>query len=57
MKTENKKIKSKFNNDVYFLVENSPIKIIDGQQFIQVKKNLNDKESFFMLKENMEYIK
>lgn len=52
-----RKVKSKFNNDEYYLVKDSPIKEIDGKQFVQVKKKITDKNYFLMNKENLEIIK
>lgn len=48
------KVKSIFNNDYYYSSPSFPSKEIDGQLFIGVKKNRNDKETFFMRKENLE---
>lgn len=52
-----KKVKSKFNNDEYFMLKDSPIKEIDGNEFVQVKKKITDKSYFLMNKENLEIIR
>lgn len=51
-----KKVKSLFNGDLYFTSENFPSKIIDGKEFIGVKKNATDKTIHYMMKENLEYV-
>lgn len=48
------RVRSKVNQDVYYSSKDFPSKEIDGQIFIGVKKNENDKQIFFMKKENME---
>jgi len=48
------KVKSIFNNDFYYSSESFPTKIIDGEVFIGVKKNINDSQTFFMKKDNLE---
>lgn len=48
------RVRSKINQDVYFTSKDFPTKEIDGQVFIGVRKNANDKQIFFMKKENME---
>lgn len=48
------KVRSKINQDIYFTSKDMPVKEIDGQIFIGVKKREKDDSIFFMKKENME---
>lgn len=50
------KVKSIINNDTYFTSENFPTKYIDGKEFIGVKKSESDKQIYYMMKENVEYM-
>lgn len=51
------KIRSKINQDEYYSSKSFPEKVIDGEVFIGVKKNISDKNIFYMRKENMEVVK
>lgn len=50
------KVRSKINNVVYYTSKDFPSKIIDGNDFIGVKKSEKDNQIFYMKKDSMEII-
>jgi hypothetical protein len=50
------RVRSKVNNVIYYTSKDFPSKIIDGNDFIGVKKSEKDKQIFFMKKDSMELI-
>lgn len=50
------RVKSKFNSDEYYYCKDFPTKIIDGQDFVGVKRNKSDREVFYMKKGNIQVI-
>lgn len=49
-------VESLFNQDRYYAAEHLPTKTIDGKLYISVKKNPGDRQTFWMLKENLKYV-
>ena len=50
------RVRSKINNVVYYTAKDFPSKVIDGTDFIGVKKSEKDKQIFFMKKDSMEIV-
>jgi hypothetical protein len=51
-----KVVESLVNKDQYYTADSFPTKTIDGKIYITVKKNPGDRQTFWMLKENMKYV-
>lgn len=56
IKEKYRMVESLFNQDQYYAAEHLPTKTIDGKLYISVKKKLGDKQTFWMLKENLKYV-
>lgn len=50
------RVRSKINNVIYYTSKDFPSKIIDGTDFIGVKKSEKDNQIFFMKKDSMEIV-
>ena len=56
-KKEYSKVRNKITKDIYYTSDQLPLKEIDGITFVQVKRNIDDKNIFFVKKDSLEKVK